>query len=372
MQRSKSDRIHRDRDLKGAIRENLLTCGSNPRVPKMKPSCMVLAMLLPFAPLASSQRVPRSDAKPLVLTGAIPLPNVQGRIDHLGSDFKGRLFVSALGNNSEEVLDLAAGVRTRSISGVPKPQGVIYSPEANKLFVGSDEGKLNVYDGASLDLITALDFGDDVDNLRYDAASKRVYVGYGDDEAGAIAIVDATTNQRLPEEFKLGAHPESFQLERSGPNIYVNLPDLKQIAVIDRNTGRISRWPLKLESNFPMALDEANRRLFVVTHAPPRLAVFATDTGRMIAALPCVQNADDVFFDAGHQRIYVPGGEGYISVFQRSAADHYEFLARVPSALGARTGGYFGKGRKGFEVFYVAVPARADHGAEVLLYTVQD
>ena len=66
---------------------------------------------------------------------------------------------------------------------------------------------------------------------------------------------------------------------------------------------------------------------------PARLAVFATDTGRMVAALPCVQNADDVFFDAGHRRIYVPGGEGYISVFQRNGADRYELLARVPSAL---------------------------------------
>jgi len=340
---------------------------------KMKESRLALAVLLAlpahgFAQLPST----RIDAQPLVLTGAIPLPNVQGRVDHLGVDSRGRLFVSAFGNNSEEVLDLAAGIRAHSIRGIPRPQGVAFSPEANKLFVGSDEGKLYIYDGTSLDLITSLEFGDDVDNLRYDAPSQRVYVGYGDDQAGAIAVVDATTNQRLAEEFKLGAHPESFQLEKSGPNIYVNLPDLKQIAVISRNTGKISRWTLTLESNFPMALDEANHRLFVVTHAPARLVVLATDSGRMIAALPCVQNSDDVFYDAGHQRIYVPGGEGYISVFRRKDADHYELLAKVPSAVGARTAGYFGKGRKGFEVFYLAVPARADHGAEVLLYTVQD
>ena len=357
MQPPKSDRAHRHRDIKGAVREYSLTCLS--RTPTTliqtrsttKRSRLALAVFLAFAPPASPQRAsPRVDAQPLVLTGAISLPNVQGRIDHVGSDFKGRLFVSALGNNSEEVLDLAAGIRAHSISGIPKPQGVTYSPEANKLFVGSDEGKLYIYDGTALDLSTALDFGDDVDNLRYDAARKRVYVGYGDDEAGAIAVVAATTNQRLPEEFKLGAHPE-FQLEKSGPNIYLNLPDLKQVAVIHRDTGKVSRCSLTLESNFPMALDEANRRLFVVTHAPARLAVFATDSGRMIAALPCAQNADDVFFDAGHQRIYVPGGEGYISVFQRNGADHYESLAKVPSALGARTGGYFGKGRKGFDVF---------------------
>jgi len=314
---------------------------------------------------------PALRARPLVLTGAIPLPNVQGRIDHLGIDTKGHLFVSALGNNTEEAIDLSAGRVIHSIS-VPRPQGVVYAPVSNELFVGSDEGKLYIYNGDSLDLITSIDFGDDVDNLRYDASKKLVYVAYGDDEAGAIAAVDATTNKRLDLEFKLGAHPESFQMEASGPNIYVNLPDLKQIAVINRTTHAISRWPLTLESNLPMALNEANHRLYVITHAPASLAVFDTRTGHQVATLPCVQNSDDVYFDSARKRIYVPGGEGSIDVFQQKDVSHYAKLARIPSAVGARTGGYFGKGRKGFEVLYVAVPARADHGAEVLIYTVQD
>jgi DNA-binding beta-propeller fold protein YncE len=309
---------------------------------------------------------------PLVLTGTIPLPNVQGRIDHLGFDPKGRLFVSALGNNTEEVLDLSAGIRSHSIAGVPKPQGVVYVQELNKLFVGSDEGKLYIYDATSFDLITSIDFGDDVDNLRYDASAKQVYVGYGDEDAGAIGTVDATTNRRVQKEFKLGAHPESFQVETSGPNIYVNVPDLKQIAVINRKTGAVSRWPVSFDSNFPMALDEADHRVFVVTRAPARLAVFDTNSGHLVADLPCVQNSDDLYFDPARKRIYVSGGEGYISVFQQKDADHYELLAQVPSAVGGRTAGYFGKGRKGFEVFYVAVPARAEVGAEVLVYTVQD
>src|SRR5258708_20898166 len=111
-------------------------------------------------------------------------------------------------------------------------------------------------------------------------------------------MVDATSNERLEQEYKLGAHPESFQLETTGPNIYVNLPDLKQIAVINRSTRAITRWPLKVESNFPMALDEAGHTLFVVTHAPALLLAIDAATGRQEAALPTVQNSDDVFFDA--------------------------------------------------------------------------
>lgn len=339
---------------------------------KARPALLLALVIILSMACLTAQGPASPKPAPMVLTAVVPLPNVQGRIDHLSLDPKGRLFISALGNNSEEVIDLSAAVRSHSIGGIPRPQGVVYCPEVNKLFVGSDEGKLYIYDATSYALMTSIDFGDDVDNLRYDASSKSVYVGYGDEDAGAIATVDATTNKRLPQEFKLGAHPESFQLETAGPNIYVNLPDLKQIAAIDRKSGHVSRWPVAFDSNFPMALDEASHRLFVATREPARMAVFDMASGQMVAALPCAQGSDDLYFDAARKRIYVAGGEGFISVFQQKDPDHYELLAQVPTAVGARTAGYFGKGRKGFDLFYVAVPARSIVGAELLVYTIQD
>jgi len=346
------------------------------RTGKALMNCMMvtglsLGMLLALNSASNSQKRPEANnSRPLVLTGTIPLPEVQGRIDHMSFDAKGRLFVSALGNNTVEVVDLSAGMRSRQIFPVIRPQGVLYSGDQNKLFVGSDEGQLYVYDANSFKLIDSIDFGDDVDNLRFDAVKKQVYVGYGDKETGAIAVVDADTNRRL-KEFKLGAHPESFQLESAGPNMYVNLPDLSEIAVVNRETSAIVRWKMKYESNFPMALDERDHRLFVATRAPARLVIYDTSSGRSIAEFPCVQNSDDLFFDAARKRVYVVGGEGYIDTFQQDSSQRYHLLARTPSQLGARTAGYFGKGKKGFDLFYVAVPARASAQAEVLIYTLQ-
>ena len=341
---------------------------------KVRGPGLVLVLIAAFTVQVCAQKSsPPPSAAPLVLTGAIPLPNVKGRIDHFGFDAThNRLFVSAFGNNTVEIIGIGPQTVIHTISGVPAPQGVAYSPETNKLFVGSDEGKLYVYDGTTFDLIASIDFGDDVDNLRYDAAEKLVYVGYGDEKTGAIGMVDAATNKRIDDEFKLGAHPESFQLAASGPNIYVNLPDLKQIAVVNRRTHSMTRWPLTFETNLPMALDEADHRLFVATRAPARLVVLDTNSGRLVATLPAVQDADDLYYDSARKRLYIPGGEGYISVFRQDGADHYELLAKVHSAIGARTAGYFGKGRKGFDRFYLAIPARADHGAEVWIYTLQD
>ena len=217
-----------------------------------------------------------------------------------------------------------------------------------------------------------MDFPGGADNLRYDAPTKRVYVACGDERTGAIAMIDAMTNKRLDEEYKLGGQPESFQLETSGPNIYVNLPGQKQIAVINRTTKAITKWPLTVEGNFPMALDEADHRLFVGTHQPPRMAVFDTTSGKMIAALPSVQDTDDLYYDAAFKRIYMPGGEGFIYVFQMNDPDHYTLLAKVPTAIGARTAGHFGVAGKGFDRFYLAVPAHGNEPAEIRIYTAQD
>jgi hypothetical protein len=64
-----------------------------------------LAIFVGSAALAFAQT-----AQPLQLEKTIELPDVQGRIDHLSIDVKGqRLFVSALGNNTVEIIDLKAG-----------------------------------------------------------------------------------------------------------------------------------------------------------------------------------------------------------------------------------------------------------------------
>jgi hypothetical protein len=336
--------------------------------------CEGLAIVFSLVVLALAQNPAKSlPYQPLILTAEIPLPGVHGRFDHFAFDSTepGRLFLAALGNDSLEIINLTGGARVRTIAGLGHPQGVVFAPGLNKIFVASrDHQKLYIYDGVSYRLITSIDYQGDVDNLRYDDAAKRVYVDYGDGDKAAIGMVDATTNQRLPDEYKTGSHAESFQLADKGPEMYVNLPQLNQIAVVNRDTHAISRWPVTWKENFPMALDEADRRVFVGFRIPPRFAVFDIDSGKMVAALPCVADSDDLYYDSELKRIYVPGGQGFISVFQMIDPDRYEFIANVRSALGGRTAGYPKRpGKKGGPSrLFVAIPDRAGHGAEILSY----
>jgi len=274
--------------------------------------------------------------QPLRLEKTIELSDVQGRIDHMSIDVQGdRLFVSALGNNTLEIIDLKVGRRAKTIGQLKEPQGVLYVPEANRLYAADgNDGTVRVFDASSYAPVKTLDYGDDADNLRYDSAHKRIYVGYG---SGALGEIDGDGNKVA--DIKLDAHPESFQLERDSPRIYVNLPKSRKVAVVDREKHTIlATWKTDMAfANYPMALNESEHRLFVVTRMPARLLVFDTSTGKVVQKLPAVGDCDDVFYDKSRKRIYASGGDGAISVFQEQDADHYAESARITTDKGART-----------------------------------
>src|SRR5712664_616113 len=289
-------------------------------------------VLLLFAGPVSGQANP-----PLRLEKTIELPDVQGRIDHMSVDVAGgRLFVSALGNNTVEVIDIKAGTRIKTIGGLQEPQGVLYVPSSDRLYVAnSKDGSVRIFDGTSYAALKTLDYGDDADNLRYDSDHKRVYVGYG---SGALAEINEDGNK--VDETKLDAHPESFQLAKDSPRIYVNLPKSRKIAIVDRDKRTIlATWPLGMMlANYPMALDQADQRLFVITRYPARLLVFDTSTGKTVQRLSAVGDSDDMFYDKASKRIYAIGGEGAISVFAQLDRDNYTESARIITVKGARTG----------------------------------
>jgi len=304
---------------------------------------------------------------PLKLEQTIPLSGVEGRIDHFTFDPAGeRLFVCALGNNTVEVLDLRKGERIHSVTGLGAPQGVAYVPEVNRLFVANDkDGICKIYDGKSFQVVGELNLKDDADNVRYDEATKKIYVGFG---SGGIAVVNARDGKQLGS-IKLSAHPEAFQLEKNGNRIFVNVPNSRHVEVIDRDKGEvIARWKTDLAfGNFPMALDEANHRLFVGCRLPSRLVALNTDSGDVVAKIDISGDSDDVFYDSKRHRVYAICGAGKIDIIEQTDPKTYKALTRVNTANGARTGLFVPER----DTLFVAVPHRGSQQAEIRSYQVE-
>jgi DNA-binding beta-propeller fold protein YncE len=264
----------------------------------------------------------------------IPLPGVEGRIDHLALDASGeRLFVCALGNNTVEVLDLRKGERIHSITGLGAPQGIVYIPELDRLFVANDKGGIfKIYDAKSFQTVCELNFKDDADNVRYDEATKKIYVGFG---SGGIAVVNAPDGKQIGS-IKLSAHPEAFELEKQGRRIFVNVPNSRHVAVIDRDKGEVvATWKTDLAfGNFPMVLDEANHRLFVGCRLPSKLVVLNTKSGEIVAKIDISGDTDDVFYDGKRHRIYAICGAGKINIIEQPDASSYKISANIETAPG--------------------------------------
>jgi len=323
----------------------------------MRVGVVVLALLLVTVHAGTMQ-------EPLAFVRAVELPHVEGRIDHLAFDAASqRLYVAALGNNSVEVLDAGAGTHLKSLPGFREPQGIAVIPDIKSVAVANGEG-----DGVQL--IGAEDYrtgstirlGDDADNVRYDAAAKRVYVGFG---SGALAAIDPAAAKVLAQA-KLAGHPESFQLERGGSRAFVNVPTAQHVAVVDRGSMKVTAtWPVtSAGANYPMALDEANHRLFIGCRRPAKVLVFDMTTGKQSASFDTVGDTDDLFYDVARKRVYVTGGEGFIDVVQDQGANGFARVAHIPTAAGARTSLFVAdQGR-----LYLAVPHRGSQKAEIRVF----
>lgn len=309
-----------------------------------------------------------ADEDEVVIPGAtIELSNVAGRIDHFGIDLgRGRLSIAALGNDTVEVVDVREGIRKRSMRGFAEPQGVLHDPGTDRLFVANGEGnRVDIIDAASLSRIGQVDGLEDADNIRLDSDTHKIYVGYG---RGALRVLEAATGKTAGD-IQLAGHPEAFALEKKGSRIFVNVPTAHQVAVVDRvKSAVIATWPVpEAQANFPMALDEAGRRLFVGTRVPALLLVYDIDTGKVVARPEIGKDTDDLFFDAVRKRIYVICGEGRIDVVKQLDPDHYAMESTVSTAPRARTGLFVPETRR----FYVAAPSIGASPARVLTYRLR-
>lgn len=313
--------------------------------------------------VCATSAVTQPAREPLTAAGIVPMPGVEGRIDHLAVDLAGkRLFVAALGNDTVEVVD-TSGLRViKSISGLHEPQGIRFLPDRNRVVVANGgDGSTVFYDGTTLAPVRTAKTSGDADNVRYDPKTGRVYVGYGD---GALGSFDP--DGKPLGDVKLAGHPESFQLESSGPRIFVNVPSAGHVAVLDRDKQTVTAtWRVTAAgANYPMALDEANRRLFLGCRRPAKLLVYDTQSGTFVTAVDIVGDTDDLFYDSTQKRLYVIGGEGLITVLEQQDADHYRLVQKIPTAAGARTGLFVPELGK----LFVAVPHRGAQRAEIRVY----
>jgi len=328
------------------------------------------AILLPFVCVAycgiSYTQKAAPPNQPLKLERIIPLPGVEGRIDHLTADTNNnRVFIAALGNGTVEVVNPSRGERLGEIKGLKEPQGLLYLGQNDTLYVASGgDGSVRGYNGKTLASVGSMTVGDDADNLRWDHQTNFVMVGYGD---GAIAFLPLDLKGKPNAEVALPAHPESFQISLNGSHVFVNLPHDQSIASFKIGSTKVeSKWThLGAQSNFPMAIDRGHGRFFVACRAPAQLLELREDSSSVVERINTVGDADDLFWDDSRNRLFVIGGEGFVDVVDAPPNGQMKSIAHIPTAAGARTGLLAGN------KLLVAAPHRGAEPARLLVFNIE-
>jgi YVTN family beta-propeller protein len=336
---------------------------SKPVIGLMTFLSITLFLVLLILQSCSGQDKTKNSKASLILESIVSLPKVSGRIDHLAYDSKHNfVYVAALGNNTVEVIDLNRLKVVNSIKGLNEPQGIRFISGNNSIFVANgDNGVCDIFNADSYQKTSSVNLGNDADNVRYDSSSDRIYVGYG---GGGIAVIDAKTYKQLVD-IKLSGHPESFQLDDT--RIYVNVPEAHQVEVINLKNNKIEAiWKIEeAASNFPMALDKLNHRLFIGCRHPAKLLVINTEKGKVITSLEIDNDTDDIFYDSYSKQIYVSSGGGYIDVFKQIDKNKYESISKIESRSRARTSLFIPE----LNQLIVAAPSRSGKEAQLMIYS---
>lgn len=333
-------------------------------------------MLILVAALACAIPFLAQEKAPLRLVKTIDVPGVR-KWDHFGVDLKGnRLFATSEDEPAVEVFDLRTNQHLQSLTEFKEPHNVVPFPELKKIFVVDGEAsEIKILDYDSYKLIGHITLTIDSDPVAYDPASKYLYVVNGGREAKTptclISVVDTTTGKKLAD-MKLETNRlESMVIERSSQRLFVNMTGINAIGVVDREKRAVVQtWPITAgKDNVPLQYDESTHRLFLATRKPSKLVVVNSDNGKEVTSLDVADYVDDLSYDPGHHRLYVPGGggTGAVSVVQQQGADQYEVVATVPTKPGAKTARFVPELNK----YYVGVPGKdAQQPAQILVFDV--
>lgn len=340
----------------------------------MKNAYFMAASMLAAMPSMIWAGAPPAPSLRLVKT--VTLPGYHGDFDHFAVDSaRSRILLAAEDQGTLEVFSLKNGDHLLTVKGpIETPHSILVRSGSSTIFLtdsGNSMSKIlnaNTYtEVKNVPLIVG------ADSSGYDAKANILYVVTGGKDVNmktaSLEAVDPTTGALRGSVTFQDNHVEAMALEKHGPRLFINLAQTNKIAVVDRRIMKtIALWPVPpAKMNAMVAIDEAQHRLYVVCREPGMVVAVNSDTGAVISTQPAPSRADDEFYDEASHRLYVPGGDGYLGIYDTSAPDHVKLLSKVPTAPGAKTGLLLPRLH---ELVLAASPGDTANTAKVLFYTI--
>ena len=312
---------------------------------------------------------PPAPAEELELVQTIQLKGKAGNLDHLAVDVKGnRLFLANKANDTLDIVDLKTGKLIAQKEKQTAIQGVAYSPELKRIYVGlGTNGLCNIFDSEKYTLLKTVSFKDDADNVRYNPKTNLVYVAHAEKSLG---VIDAKTFFKKAD-IKLSAAAEGFVMEEKRPRLYLATPNPCQLLVIDTEKNEVVKTYAieKAGSAHPLVLDEENHRVYIGCRKEPAIVIFDTEIGKEVGSVAIPGGIDDLQIDLKRKRLYASCGEGFLVVLKQDGADKLEVVEKLATVKDAKTCAYVPETGR----LYLGVPRQeGKEGPEIRVYKVKE
>ncbi len=312
----------------------------------------------------------------LKLVKTVELPGYTGDFDHFAVDeARGRLLLAAEDHGTLEVFDLKSGNHLKTVKGFEAPHSILVRPGAATILVtDSGKGMSKLLDPSTYEVKGIVNLVPGADSIAYDATQNVVYIVTGgkdvDMKTSEIAAVDPDTGKKKAAVTLQDDHVEAMAVDTKGDRLFANLTQTNKIAVIDRKTMKvIATWPVPTaQQNAMVAFDEPKHRLYVGCRKPGMVIVMNSDTGAVVDSAPSPLRSDQMMFDRATNRLYSPGGEGYIGIYDTSDPNHLKTVAKVATTPGAKTGILVPEQKK---LILAVSPGDTKAMAKVLTFEVQ-
>lgn len=322
---------------------------------------------------AAAVQTPNSSVR---LIHTVALPGYSGDFDHFAADFdRNRLLLAAEDHGTLEVFDLKTSAHLRTVTGFGNPHSILVRKGVPTVFI-TDSTKTNatIRDADTYAKKQTVNLTLGSDTAKYDPAANTLYVVTGgkdvDMKTANLEAVNPDTGAKLSSITFPDNHVEAMAFTADDPRLFINLTQTNKLAVVDRKSMKVlATWPVPpAQQNAMVAFDSAQHRLYVVCRSPGMVVVMNSDTGAVVDKQPAPLRADEVQYDSHTHRLYVPGGEGYMAIYDTSDPNHLKLVEKVTTAPGAKTGLLIPEMH---QLFLAVSPGESKATAKVLTYEVK-
>jgi YVTN family beta-propeller protein len=235
------------------------------------------------------------------------------------------------------VFDTESGEKVGQMGPAARAHGIAIIADTGHGFLTSgDTNSILMFDLKSLKVLKIIkSTGKNPDGIKYDAASKKLYVANG--ASGSVTVIDPAAGEVTGTISIPGGKLEALGFDHDGHG-FVNDEANNCVHVFDVQAMKATvNWPSAPgEGGTGLAVDPEHHRVFS-TCGNKKLVVIDTQSGKVVATPEIGEDPDAAVFDPKTQRIFVSNADATMTVLHEDSPDQYSLVQTIQTGTGAKT-----------------------------------